>query len=379
MQLLIVFLLNSVLIFAQDCRHSIVWQPDFCVLRNRIPNSQILPPNNVGCTIKLNSIITLIQNGLFTLETLYEVRTEVELKNCNISQATRVMTLSPSAQFTLISPHYTLGTKYYLLSPINGLGSCLQFAFTLLSANSLQTCDLPAICSQSILNDTTQMDIGCDLIPEVTQSPQTTITSMTTASNSISSTLATNTNDLNTKYNAMTTNNILLTTNTYLVTPTPIINTKTSNGTTTFPSTTPTNSAVIIPEVLSTLHLVLISIAVFLLLLTMIILVCIFVMVFYLIRYCYMKKRRKVYKCKEVNSLQPVYINLKPPKLPKKRDIIPLKKGKYVPPKNPDPHVEPYKDKVEANLASTLENLVKARQRDVIDYNEIDKCEITSL
>ena len=180
----------------QDCYHNLIWQNDFCVSQNDL-SSNILPPNNTQCRIRLNSFIRLIQTNTTNITTLYQVPSEEEMRNCDYSNNIQSTQLSEVSLFRLTRGIYYFGENYYFFSPVGN--TCLQLAFNVVSEFAVTTCSLKPVCSESVLNDTTQEFLGCGVamttqltpnIPNTTTTTTTTIQNLSTTASTRSTTPA---------------------------------------------------------------------------------------------------------------------------------------------------------------------------------------------
>ncbi|KAI6649613.1 hypothetical protein LOD99_6617 [Oopsacas minuta] len=171
------FLMCFIVATYQSCEYEVIWQPDFCVFKDSL-NSRILPPNNDLCNIRQSSIIRLIQKPPAIIDVLYSVSTEEDMRNCNFMNPTSSMALSQASQFQLSTGVYSFGRSYYFISPVNN--TCLQFGFYMIAQAASDTCELQQICAQSVLNDSTQENLGCNT--DATTEPTNTSTFTTTTS-----------------------------------------------------------------------------------------------------------------------------------------------------------------------------------------------------
>ena len=167
---------------SQDCSYNLIWQDDFCVPQDDL-GSNILPPNNILCQIRLNSFIRLIQTNTTNIAILYEVVSEEKMRNCDFSDNIQSMQLSEITLFRLTRGIYSFGRNYYFISPVRN--TCLQLAFNTVSDLSVTTCVLKSECSESVLNDTTQEFLGCGVAMTTQSTPTISNTTTVTATQSL--------------------------------------------------------------------------------------------------------------------------------------------------------------------------------------------------
>ena len=199
-----------------DCYYDLIWQDDFCISQDDL-GSNILPPNNILCQLRLNSLIRLIQTNMTNITTLYQVPSEEDMRNCDFSSNIETTRLLEVSFFRLTRGIYYLGQDYYFISPVGN--TCLQLSFNVVSDLFVTTCDLKPECSESVLNDTTQEFLGCGFVTMTKQSisnnPNTTTLPTTQSLTTSTSTPLTTPAESSFQYN--TTLTVLITVGAFLL------------------------------------------------------------------------------------------------------------------------------------------------------------------
>ena len=168
----------------QSCDYSIIWREELCISSNQIElNNSIFPPNNPRCNIQQMSVLKLLQNDPPNINLLYNVRTEEEMLNCNLTDPVESTSLSAITQFTLSRGLYSFDQSYYFISPLNS-NTCLQLAFHVISNRPVKTCELDQMCTHVRSCNAQTVSTTCN----VTSYPMTKRISSTTKNNTICTT-----------------------------------------------------------------------------------------------------------------------------------------------------------------------------------------------
>ena len=194
------FLIFSCLIFAiEACFRDIIWQSDFCLRTDSLPNNTILPPIDSECQFYIGDTLTLINTNPDLYENFYQVSTMDEMLTCNATNPINTIPLvingNPISLNLVISNDFEFSVTriIYLISTSSGDNisanndvikspPCLQMSFHLSPISSID-CSLSSRCTASVLNDTSIVDFGCNFGIEeqtTTQTPLTTTTTTTT-------------------------------------------------------------------------------------------------------------------------------------------------------------------------------------------------------